>query len=374
MKNYFKKIAALLLAALLLAGLSACVESGDGNDSQTAVSFQGEKISAEEAKLYVYTTQYDTEKLSEVMIAMYYGSYESFWGLGYGEKTYADYAVDNAIARLLQTKILVKKAKADGVSLDAEDEQKIQEALTSFREEYHKVIEKAGASDALTESFIRENALANKEYLELTKNIDTTFDDAAMRRVSGEGLSVYAKDSYTEKTDEDDEDSEGETIDIPEAEQDANREAAVMYFMDGFLEEIPVQDMIDDYEDAKFVTMVNVTPISASPENAVEEGKEMENYLQKMWTMKTGDLEKFEITNSSGKKVDYILHCLNDDDPELRKQAEEEELASRRKTKFEEEYAKLAKKYKRYHVYEKVVGNIKITEPLYESQYMSTGE
>ena len=62
----------------------------------------------------------------------------------------------------------------------------------------------------------------------------------------------------------------------------------------------------------------------------VEEGAELENYLQKMWTMKTGDLEKFEITNSSGKKVDYILRCLNDDDPDLRKKAEEEAEALKR--------------------------------------------
>lgn len=365
MKKHFTGFLAVLTALLLAVPVFA--GCGDAQvPADTAVVFEGEAISADEARLYVYTTQLDVEIENEWMVMLYYGDYESFWAAEFGENTYAQEGQRLGISRIIQTRTLLSYAKQKKITLDDADEAKLVATYEKFKEDHSTAIKKANVSDELVRKFLRDNALANKVFNSIASGIDTSFseeENAKNRRKSGEGITVYAKSSYTESEDED-----AKTIEVSEEDQEKARKEAMEDIFARLKAGEDVNDIVNDYRDnRRDLTVGNLGTISASSENERQEDTDYTSYLQRFWEMSSDEYESFEITNSAELVNGYLLHCINDDDPELRKQAEEGMLELRKQDAFTAFYPELVKKHGKYHVYETITDNIRIEEPLYGS-------
>ena len=108
------------------------------------------------------------------------------------------------------------------------------------------------------------------------------------------------------------------------------------------------------------VNVSTLSTVEVSPENAKpEEEADFTEYKQLAWSMSTGQIESRIFTNDSGSEVGYVLRCENDDDPDLRKTAEDQELETRKSALFAEKIQDLVKKYPTFHVYTEKVSNIK---------------
>ena len=374
MKKHFSGLLAVLIAVLMMGmAFTGCVEANVTSD--TAMVFMDESVNADEARLYVYTTQLDIEKQNEWMVMLYYGDYETFWKTASSEgMTYAQLGHETAISRMVQTKTLVAYANDNNITLSSDEEGRAITSGAEYKTENGPVIDKAQPSDALLTKFFKENALANKAYLQIVSGISTSFSDeenAANQRKSGEGVSIYAKGSYTAS------DEEGaESIEVSEEDQKKNREEAIADILSRVEAGEAIADIVADYkENHREMTIGNLGEISADPSNQIAEGANYTSYSQYLWEMKTDEKRSCEVTGeSSGVTTGYVLHCIDEDDAELRKAAEEEVLNERRMTMFQEEYPKIVKKYSKYHVYNTVTDNIRIEEPLYGSDIAAPTE
>ena len=365
-KHFARGLAVLTVLVMALGVFAGCGQTYDKDT--TAAVFEKTPISADEAKLYVYATQSDIEE-NNLFLIMYSfnGSFEDFWAYAPdGAVPYSELGKDSAIMRMLETKTLNAYAKDNNITLTAEDEEKLEAAFDSFKEKHERAIAKAGSSDEMIKTFLRENAIANRSYLEIISTVDKTFTDEENeqnRRKLGEAISVYARPSYQESDEED-----AETIEVSEEDQAKRREEVVNEVMTRLKAGEEPSDIVAFYqENAKDVNVSYLGEQTASSSDAIEEGEEYDFYAQFLWEMKTDEYRIDEITSTSGLITAYALHCINDDDAEARKTAEENMIAQREDTLFRETYAELVKKHKKYHIYDTVVDNIRIQEPLHDS-------
>ena len=364
-KHFARGLAVLTVLVMALGVFAGCGQTYDKDT--TAAVFEKTPISADEAKLYVYATQSDIEE-NNLFIIMYSfnGSFEDFWAYTpEGTATYAELGKDSAIMRMIETKTLNAYAKDKEIVLSAEDEKKLEAAFDSFKEKHERAIARAGSSDELIKTFLRENAIANKAYLDIISTVDRSFNDEENelnRRKTGEAISVYARPSYQESDEED-----AETIEVSEEDQAKRREEVVNEVM-ARLEagEDPSEIAAFYQENVKDVNVSYLGSQSVSSEDAVEEGADYDFYGQFLWEMKTDEYRIGEITTVSGMTTAYALHCTNDDDAEARKTAEENMISEREDALFRETYATLVEKHKKYHIYDTVVDNIRIQEPLHD--------
>ena len=383
MKQHFSRMIAVAAALILgLTVLAGCETAIGNSDQTTAVVLQGKKYSLEEAKLYVYASQYMIEQQSEFIISYMYKSYDEFWDYEQNGSTYYEMNFIEGINKLLQTKRLVMKANAEGIALTAEELQKVEDAIVKFKEDEARVVAASGCSDELLRQYITENALAVKTYLSMVADVDTTFDYDTFRRKNVEGIYVTAlteKPAETEEAAEgEEEEAEEETEEAAEPyseeEQTAAREEAVTVIKTRLKAGEEVSEIVDSFADSETVKVYSTGSLTLSPDDAAEEGAEITTYRQLGWTMATGDVETIDITNSSETVTSYILRSVNDDDPDMRASAEKTELTSRKTALFGEKYSALIDQYPKFHVYENVVATIKKVIPMYDSESFKTEE
>ncbi len=371
--------AAVMISAACLAGCGSAI--GKSDYDKTAVVLDGEKYSFAEAKLYIYASQYMIEQSSEYVIAYMYGDYEKFWEEENNGSTYYQMNYIEGLNKLFQTKRLLKKAAADGITLTADELAKVDAALLSFKEERASVVEAAECSDELLKQFLTENALANKTYLAMVADVDTSFDAETFRRKNEEGVYVTAK---TEKPAAETEEASAEAEEGTEAEetaaepyteeeQKAAREAAAKDILARLEAGEAVTDIVSSYSDSETVNVFSTGALTIAPEDAAEEGAELTGYRQLAWTLSTGETGTIDVVSSSTSQTvtSYMIRCINDDDPDLRKSAEDSELATRKSTLFADRYKELCDLYSKYHVYDDVIATTKKVIPLYHSEMMN---
>ncbi len=372
MKKAFSRIIAL--AAVLVLGFSAltgCTAPATENE-RTALVIDGEKIPAKELKLYLYDLQFRTERDDALMIETYYGmTVEDYWDYEWyaGMGTMRENALQTAIIRIRQTRLLNKKAKADGITLTADEQAKVKAAIDAFKAECGAVIEKSGADDALIEAYFTQNAIANKEYQAIIENISREFDPEETHRKLLAGIAISAKTTLPLPEDAA-EDAEAEVI--PEEEQNAKREAAkadVLKQIEAAAEP-DVEAIAAAYADDQYVTVTALaSPLVVKPEDAETTNTQASVYRKPGWEMSKGDSGAYDYTAaSSGSVTSYVIKCLDDDYAEGREAAEELLIQDRQKAAFTEAYEKLESKYHKFYIYTDVVGNISIEEALYVNE------
>ena len=362
MKRDLVKFSALVIALVLgISCLTGCgLRTGNSADENTAIVFEGEKIGADEAEFYIRVIQYETEASSASLIQAIYGDMTKFWANESEGKTFAEYAKTDAISRLIQTKTLVKKAQDDKITLTADETAKVDAAVAKFKETYKDVIEATGADDAMVRKYVEENTIAKKVYLSMIADVDTSMDAAEMQRKSFEGVSIVGQTSV-----EANEEKGIEAAEYTEEEAAANRKAAADEILEKMQNGTEITKIVEEYGERPEVSVSSFGTMTAAPTDVPETAGEFTDFRQKAWTMSNGEYDTVETKNSAGTAVYYVIHMVNDDDPDARAEAEKEELAKRKDTMFAEKYEAVKDKYSDYHVYESVLNKFKISDPIY---------
>ena len=373
MKLNMKRALAILLSSLVIAAaFSGC---GSASGTSEAVVMNGETITMDEMKMYAYTIQDKIEATYAWMIYYYGETYDNFWkgDSGSGNTTMWQENLKLSVQQAIQTKALIKYADENGITLTDDEKARVQETIGNYRKNHAKAAQYAGATDQMIEKYYMENALANKAALKLQEGVSTEFDQETFRRKRVAGVSISAKttvpkETEAETTTEEATTEEGftktplETTAAPTEtyapdEQKTAREEALKDIEARLAKGDKIEDVVADYKEDKKVTVTALSEFASSKSDEVEEGKEKSSYRNYAWALKTDEVTSFEIVSSStpATVTGYVLRCVNDDDADYRKAAENDELEVRKTKQFQEKYAELAKKITGLHVYEEQI-------------------
>lgn len=176
-----KRIAVLILTVLMAASvLGGCSGKVDASKYSTTAfaTIDGEKLYLDEMNYYLRTSQYMYEEWGYLE---YMGvekwddevSYYNLWTEIPGESL-----KESSVAAVRQAYILSKEAEKVGLSLTADEQTKVAEAVDKFLNESDAELLAAVnvSKERLTEIYTR-NALANKMYADYTATVDTTVSD-----------------------------------------------------------------------------------------------------------------------------------------------------------------------------------------------------
>ena len=176
-----KRIAVLILSVLMAASvLGGCSGKVDTSKYATTAfaTIGGEKLYMDELNYYLRTNQYMYEQWGylEYMGAEKWDdeiSYYNLWTEIPGESL-----KQNAVTTVRQAYIMSKEAEKAGITLTAEEQAKVEEAVDKFLNASDAELLAAVniSKERLTEIYTR-NALANKMYAQCTADVDTTVSD-----------------------------------------------------------------------------------------------------------------------------------------------------------------------------------------------------
>ena len=373
MKRIIGKMLAIVLSCMMIAAVFA--GCGSAGSSTEAVVMNGETVTMDEMKIYAYTMQDKLEATYSWLIAYYGETYDNFWkgDSGYGTTMWEE-NVKLAIQQIVQTKVLVKYANENGITLTEEERARVQENIGKYHEIHATAAKYAGATDALIEKYYTENALANKAVMALQADVSTDFDYETFKRKRIVGISVTPKSTVPTETEAPTE-SPAETTEETTAEgytktplettvaptetysedQKSTARSEALADIEKRLKngEKPA-DIVEAYKDDATVTVASITEYAASSEDEVAEGEEKTSYKNYAWALSTGEVVTAEIANSNSTAatvIGYALRCENDDDPDYRKTAEDSELETRKTNMFQEKYQVLVEKVAGLHIY-----------------------
>ncbi|MBO4411479.1 MAG: hypothetical protein J5794_04760 [Lachnospiraceae bacterium] len=387
--KYMKKAAAVILSVLVLGLTLAGCEISLNDTDQVAVVYGKEEIMLDEAKLYVYEAQRQVELENEFLIAYYYGGFDTFWEESWG------YNLTSAMQQLYQTKFLVDLAKQEGMTLTAEETERMEAGIERFKKEADIAIHLAGADESLVRKYVEENAIAVKYYLQMVGDVDTNFDYETFRRKSLIGVTITAKTTIPTPTEEATEPVSGEesesTTEAP-TEAPSSTEAPETTEAPTYSEERrglilretleavkamfdegkTVAEVVDHFRSSLEANVTTLGSVEVAPSDAREDANEAYGtYREIGWDMATGEIRAEIVINSSGNEVGYVLLCEDDDSEEGRRKAEEDELVKRKAALFAEKYQELIQKSPEFHVYETKIANIRYKNAIIESALLT---
>ncbi len=379
MRNTVKRLVALLLALAMVFGCAALAgcKKTYSND-KVAIYFDNEEITLSEYKLYLFTIQYDTEKNNSGLIDTLYGDAMNFWMLASDGTSNMKSIRQEAVRKIVQTRVLVKQAKEDGVTLTDAEKTAVEQVIKDFKEEMSAVIERSGADEDTVRRLVEENALANKEYLHLVSGIDTTFTEeekTSMQRARIDAIAVLGKLSIPEKdrpeTEAPSSTEEGETASNPTFTSEEQHDN-VLNALSNIMVEIEggksLDEVIRDWEGNDYVTVYELGESAVSAEQAGElTGSDYTSYEQMGWYMEEGDLKNWVTKNSAGNWVAYIVNKLKDDDPDYRAEEEKKVIKKRQAEAFTPIYENLFAAYEKPHLAEEVILSATIEQTIYYS-------
>ncbi len=383
--KYMKKAAAVILSVLVLGLTLAGCEISLNDTDQVAVVYGKEEIMLDEAKLYVYEAQRQVELENEFLIAYYYGGFDTFWEESWG------YNLTSAMQQLYQTKFLVDLAKQAGMTLTAEETERMEAGIERFKKEADVAIHLSGADESLVRKYVEENAIAVKYYLQMVEDVDTNFDYETFRRKSLVGVTITAKTTIPTPTEEATEPvsgagSEG-TTEAPSSTEAPETTEAPTYSEERrglilretleavkamFDEGKTVAEVVDHFRDSLEANVSTLGSVEVAPSDGREDPNEAyKTYREIGWDMSTGEIRAEIVINSAGSEVGYVLLCEDDDSEEGRRKAEEDELVKRKAELFAKQYQELIRKSPEFHVYETKIANIRYKNAIIESALLT---
>ena len=130
----------------------------------------------------------------EIMIYLttFYNQYsdtygQEMWHYDFGGVSLEEHVKDVVLSKMAQIKIMNLMAKDRGITLDAQEEQKVQEAATQYYESLEKELKnKEGITRKTVETVYREYALSIKVYDSITESADMEISDDEARTVTAQ--------------------------------------------------------------------------------------------------------------------------------------------------------------------------------------------
>lgn len=321
-------VAALLTLTMGLGLFSGCERGKVAEDAKTVVAKYGnEKIYLDEARFYAQLSQYQYEE--QYAMAAYWKTELSS---GY---TYEDSVKDDAMSKVLQTRILCEQADALGVSLDEADTAKIAEAVEAFLASEEGIA--IGAAEELVNRIYTQNALANKVQQELIADTDRDVEEDQFACRDMDCIVVYP--SETE-----------------EGEEDTVDEAAAAEEIQAAMEDGDAVDDIYDQYDSDVYSMYKFN------EYAVCLNEEYP-FVETLFDLeKEGDVVTYHDEENDRY---YVIRLTALTDEDATKDAIAKEISDRESENFNTKYEELKSKAKSFKVNEDVWAAVTFEEALY---------
>lgn len=321
-------IVALLILAVCFSTFAGCSRKTTEDYATTVVAKYGdEKIYLDEADFYAKLSQYQYE--ANYAMASYW---KTELTTGY---TYEDSVKDDAMSKVLQTRILCDQAESLGVSLTDEDQTTIEEAVAAFKESEEGIA--VAASDELVKEIFTQNALANKVRAAMIADTDTEVNEEDYVCRDMDCIVVYPSE-----TEEGAEDTVDEKKVAAEIEQ---------YLADG--EE--VDDIYEKYD-------TEVYSLYKFSDYAICKADEYPFSEELFALAEVGEVDTV-YDESTGNYYVFRLSALTDED--ATEDAIAAEITEREDENFKAKYEELKKDAKSFKVDEDVWAEIVFDEPLY---------
>lgn len=325
MKKTLTKVATLCLAVILLCGMvSGCaakVKKVALADYPTTVvaSYGDEKIYLSEVNYSAKVQQW----FSEMYYSQIFGM--EFWKQEIAEgKTMEDITKEEVMAAALQTRVLMEHAEEYGVTLTAEDEAKITEAVTKTLEGTPDEVKEATGMDGnmLTDIFTK-NALANKVWAAVVADVDTEVAEEEIRQTTIQYV-LFSED-----------------------DEEPGTEADAKALIEAITEDKTFEEVAEEKD-----LHVNTTSYTKNEEQTTLLG-------QTAVVMSTGESATCYVEGTGW----YAVYCENDNDEERTAAKKESVIEARKADIFNEVYAGWEKK--EFVVDEAVWANVNMDKSIY---------
>ena len=339
MKKLWNKAAAAVLAASLTVGMTACgqeeIQVDPEKYPETAVATVGdEKIYLDEANYILRGQQYSMESLYTMMGY----TNETLWSQYADQEqtvTMEEYLKQMVLTELIQTYVLNQEAEELGITLSEEDEEKIQARIEDDQTLEEEFLEASGFTEELARKVYTNNALALRVYEKLVEDVDTNVDEEEYRHVKVEYL--YLKDEADESASSTASETETESQETEESTENPNADGSLTEadaeVVLAKLEEL--QDVNEVYEELEEQFDGRLSKIES---NSVGKTETEDNELfAEIYEMKNGEFKKVHIENKGW----YIIHCLDDNDPEGKQADIDQEIENRKGELFTEKYEEI---------------------------------
>ena len=330
MKKLALSLTAVLTAGGVLAGCGSSQVALEDYPTTVVATFGDTNIYLDEANYLARTEQYN----SEMYYSMIGYDISTMWDTELGSKTLEAYTKESVMTAICQTLVLDAKAEDLGISLDEEDQAKVEEAVSGSMEEIPRVVKDAtNITEELLTEIITKNALANKVYAYAVQDVDTEVSDeeAAQRTIS-----------YILVTDGDDADAAAEL-----AEELKTR------VEDG---ETMSEDMVADYDNCTY------------SQTTYGEG-DYDNTLGDFGlTLETGEVGTVYEDGYGW----YVVYCDTDFDEEATEAEKDQIVETRRTELFQSTYEEWLKDMPEFKVDEDVWEQVSFDDNLYVAETEST--
>lgn len=183
MKRYKRFVAAGLIAALALTGVTACGRDGNGTRVIFTTGFgkdevfriDNESCKKEELMVYLTTTQNQYESV--------YGT--EIWNTSLDGVTLEQNVKETVLAKIAQIKTMYLLAKEKDVVLDEDETGKVTKAAKEYFYSLNETETDAmGVSYETIEELYREYAMADKVYKQIIKDINPEISDDEARTIT----------------------------------------------------------------------------------------------------------------------------------------------------------------------------------------------
>lgn len=173
-----KIILAVFLGILCLGSMTGCGKGGTRVVFTTGFRkdevFRIEDVSCKQAEIMVYLTTIQNQYENV------YG--KEIWNVSLDGVTLEENVKETVLARIAQIKTMHLLAKAKGVTLNQEDEEKVAQAAEMyFASLTEKEVELMGVSQSIITEMYREYAMADKVYQEIIRDINPEISDDEAR-------------------------------------------------------------------------------------------------------------------------------------------------------------------------------------------------
>lgn len=388
--NYGKKIAACLLSMSIAAGtLTGCYTKIKTDEYATTkiASFGDKDIMMDEFNYYVKLYQVSNDNYQQIF-SYYYGTntYKDMYAYVVDKdanKTLWDTVKEDAMRAVYQTYVLCSHAEEYSVALTAEDMEKVDKTIKDFYEEGDSgLVAAINISEDRLKEVLTRNALANKVYDYLVKDIDTKVDEADFRHTIVSYIKVTQAEAEKEETKADESKAETTEAETTEAETTAevktvDLKAAAEKIMNDWkkaLSEDEKKDVkktadkiVESYKDSKeVVTAYTDSSNYAKPKEETEGSSSTSTSGLQKYCWNNLKKDEFGIYEDKDAKCVYVLYCKDDDDKKSKESDIEKELDSRRATMFGEKYPDIVKASPEIDVKSRIYAQINWAEINYD--------
>ncbi|MBO4391491.1 MAG: hypothetical protein J5825_11615 [Lachnospiraceae bacterium] len=349
MKRYLKNGLILAVSASMAASmLTGCAKYVDPKNYDTTIvaTYNGWDITLSEANFVARLAQYQKE-------AWYgYFQYEINWsdevdtGISWQESIKTE-----AMKELLQTALLCSKAEEYGISLSEEDKaevaEKVQTDLASFPK---TIVEYGSATEEVVTKVYTNNALANRVWEYMSKDIDTTIEnDEDYRHKTCHYVMVSLPSSTTE--------SETGSEPVSGLETDLNKVIT------------EIKEKLDESDKAEGIDalMTNLAQeYKAKGYEAINsyvnvDKNDSDSYGPACFKLSQGETTIYD----AGKDGIYLFYCTDDNNQTAKQNAINKELDKRKDALFNEKYKELTESVEPYKVEDRIWKGVNFDTHLY---------